>query len=241
MKNTLLLILVLFVLDSQAQDSTTYVYNKYIETIGGRARLNEVKTITEISQSMMITQEEEDVTYSFYQKNKHRTELTKNKKISSCMCFDGNNNWFTMEGKQPKKYFNKFAKLNPDSTQTKSNSMFNRLVNYEENKASIRLVKPENKFENAIYYVIEYQEPNTDIKHRFYISRLTYLLDKSDLVNNPYNMVQHYENYKRVDGILMPFLDRGTMINGTQTSISEVVSYKFNEVFDPEIFKCFVK
>lgn len=233
LKSSLLAAAAMFVSISVQAQTADEVINKYLDAIGGRAVISQVKSLyIENETAVMGSALSGNVSLLVGKGYKTETDFNGQKIIQ---CVTDNGGWMInpMSG-------NAAPQSMPDElyNEGKDNLQIGApLINYAENGSKVELVGKET-LDSMSVYKLKLTDKNND-ESDFYIDANTYYLVKitKTLASEQIDVTVTFSNYQKTAiGYVLPFTSEVSMSNGTDMTIT-IKKIVVNQEIDPKIFE----
>lgn len=179
------------------------VIARYIEAIGGRKKLDAVKTMRATGKSMMGGGMEAPMTIEHKQPNMMRVEFTF-QGMTGIQAYDGETGWFVMPfmGKtEPEKMPDEMIKLMAEEA-----DLHGPLVDYQKKGHKVELIGKED-LEGSETYQLKVTKKNGDVENHFLDAEHFLPLQVSGervIQGTPIEYKINFGDYKEVDGLVFP-------------------------------------
>ena len=205
------------------------VYAKHITAVGGRHRLDSIKTMVSVS-----VDDKGGVQNSYYARpdlSLHHLVDTARNMIVRTMANGG------LACLSDRKIFGTDTAFRLQVVKPISGSGFfqNGLIDYKSNGYAASVLGVE-KAEGRDCIVIKLRK-DTKMYHLYYIDKETYLLfmHQTRYASGPDGSISYYSDYRSVDGVMFPFV---VEVSGGSFKKKKYTSIKTNVVLDRRMFVC---
>ncbi len=220
--------------------TTTDVYDRYIDAIGGTDAISKIKSVLTIELKISADKKKDSVITYKTDDMRYRTEFYEDLSLRYCSCFNGKYYWRTIPPSAPQ-IIN--SSLNVDRAFTindrkKNKPIINKLISFKEINAPINLISTDT----SKFHIIEQTEVD-GYRNLYFIGKSDFILRKIEQYGNnskfPMPLVLVLDDYRIVNSVLLPHNIKEEF--SKYSSETQVLTYQLNHIFEDKIFNCIVK